>query len=151
VDSPQCPQVPPPSTESTPPTPTPSPDKEEKKKKPSPPATALPDPPEFVDAEAWAGFVAMRSRIRHPLTARAATLVHRELEKLRASGHDPNTILDNSTRNGWRDVFAPRTKDSHANSNSGRKLSVVERVEQSIRDRRSREPDQSDADFGGTF
>lgn len=78
------------------------------KAKPSAAPTALPEVPDWVPAEAWAGFVDMRRRERHPLTHRAATLVLRSLEKLRADGHNPGTVLDQSTRNGWRDVFAPR-------------------------------------------
>lgn len=76
---------------------------EQKQKQPSPAAKALPSCPDWIDPEAWAGFVAMRQRIRFPLTARAAQLVFKELQKLDGN---PNEILDQSTRNGWRDVYA---------------------------------------------
>lgn len=111
------------------------------KKRPSPSATVLPDPPDFVNADAWTGFVAMRARIRHPLTARAASLIHALLTKFRDAGQNPNDILDNSTRNGWRDVFAPRDGDTHAGNQrgSGRKLSAVEQVEHAIHERRAGE------------
>ncbi|MDE2473295.1 MAG: hypothetical protein KGL35_32460 [Bradyrhizobium sp.] len=66
----------------------------------------IPDAPDWVQPEAWGGFVAMRKRERHPLTPRAAALVIAELERLRAAGDDPNAVLDQSTRNGWRDVYA---------------------------------------------
>lgn len=123
------------STEVTPPTPTPTQEKkDQKQKQPSPAATALPDPPDSVDREAWLGFVAMRAKQRHPLTPRAAKLVIAELEKLRAKGHDPTAVLDQSTRNGWRDVFALRNDhgapDANRTSNrtSSRNLAPFERV-----------------------
>lgn len=77
------------------------------KSKEQPPA-ALPDPPEWLDRAAWDGFVAMRKRIRFPLTEYAARLVLKELGKLRAAGHNPTDVIDQSTRNGWRDVFPLR-------------------------------------------
>ena len=48
---------------------------------------------------------------RIPFTGRAAMLVLKELYALKAAGHDPNVCLDQSTVNGWRDVFPPRHKD----------------------------------------
>lgn len=93
-------------------------EKKEQKKKATPPATpaALPEVPEWVPVDAWTGFVDMRRRERHPLTPRAAKLVLSELDKLRAAGHEPGAVLDQSTRNGWRDVFAIK---------ADRKLAVV--------------------------
>lgn len=90
-----------------------------KKQNKAPPSAALADPPSWVDPEAWAGFVEMRKKIRHPLTARAAELVVKELDKLRATGADPTTILDQSTRNSWRDVF-PIRAPAGQQSNYGR-------------------------------
>lgn len=96
------------------PTPLPREEKrrEEKKeqKKEQAPATpsALVEVPEWVPADAWAGFVENRKKIRHPLTSRAAKLVLAELVKLKAMGHPPGAVLDQSTRNGWRDVFELR-------------------------------------------
>jgi hypothetical protein len=72
----------------------------------------MPELPDWIDAEAWGGFVAMRQRERHPLTARAAKLVIAELAKLRAAGADPTAVLDQSTRNGWRDVYPIKTNGS---------------------------------------
>ena len=80
-----------------------------KQKPPSATPTAAYSPPPWVPAEAWAGFDAMRRRGRHPLTVRAASLIVLELQKLQAQGHDPAAVLDQSTRNGWRDVFPIRT------------------------------------------
>ncbi|HET9817709.1 MAG TPA: hypothetical protein VFP92_00910 [Rhodanobacteraceae bacterium] len=81
-------------------------EQEQKHRPPAGPVAApMPDLPSWIDREAWDGFAAMRKRERHPLTPRAAKLVLTELGKLRDSGHDPNVVLDQSTRNSWRDVW----------------------------------------------
>ena len=68
--------------------------------------------PPWIDREAWEGFVEMRKAMKRiPFTGRAAMLVLKELYALKAAGHDPNVCLDQSTVNGWRDVFPPRHKD----------------------------------------
>jgi biotin operon repressor len=115
------------------------------------PQAALPDPPDWIHADAWAGFVENRRHIKFPMTERAATLVIRELEKLRAAGADPNTILDQSTRNGWRDVFPIRQEKSHASNLPGGKDSLAQRIwrksaDEELRDRAQR---HGDADVVG--
>jgi hypothetical protein len=80
--------------------------REEEKQKQAPATpVALPD---WIPSEAWDGFVENRRKIRHPMTPRAAELIVAELTKLRAAGADPTQVLDQSTRNGWRDVFPVR-------------------------------------------
>ena|SRR6185437_4923051 len=85
-------------------------EKKEQKQKLTPSASPtadakMPDLPEWVNGEAWEGFAAMRRRERHPLTPRAAKLVLNELTRLRDTGQDANAVLDQSTRQGWRDVY----------------------------------------------
>jgi len=68
--------------------------------------------PPWIDREAWDGFVEMRKAMKRiPFTPWAAKLILAELYKLKAAGHDPNACLDQSTVNGWRDVFPPRHKE----------------------------------------
>jgi uncharacterized protein YdaU (DUF1376 family) len=67
--------------------------------------TAKTSPAEWIPAEAWAGFIEMRRRTRKSPTDRAIKLIVAELAKLRDRGEDPGEILDQSTRNGWQDVF----------------------------------------------
>jgi len=99
--------------------------KQDQKKKQ--PQAALPECPEWLDPDAWQGFVAMRVKERHPLTARAATLILKKLATL----PDPAGSLDQSTRNGWRDVFTIKAEwdsnrgNGHAASG---KTSAVDRV-----------------------
>lgn len=114
-------------------------------KKPPAAREPIPEPPGWVDVEAWHGFVEMRKRLRFPLTARAATLIFHELEKLRTKGHDPTTVLDQSTRNGWRDVYPIKPENPDATSPPSRKRSVVERIEANILARRAREAAPADA------
>jgi hypothetical protein len=53
-------------------------------------------PPSWVPADAWAAFVDMRRKIRAPLTNHAAKLAIDELDGLRASGDDPEAVLNQS-------------------------------------------------------
>lgn len=108
-------------------------------KKPPAAREPIPDPPEWINREAWEGFAEMRKRLRFPLTARAARLIVAELGKLRTRGHDPTAVLDQSTRNGWRDVYPIKPENQSADSQPGRKRSVVERVEANICARRARD------------
>ena len=66
-----------------------------------------PPAPDWLPAEAWAGYLAMRKRkaSRAPFTDRARALVLAELQRLRADGHDVAGVLDQSVRNGWTDVY----------------------------------------------
>ena len=67
--------------------------------------------PEWVDRDAWAGFVEMRRSIKRPLTPRAEGLVIGKLVKLKQYGHDPNLALDEATEHCWQSVFPPKAFD----------------------------------------
>lgn len=69
--------------------------------------------PTWVDREAWEGFVEMRRAKgkRTPFTDRAAKMILKTLQELKDAGHDPNAALDQSTTNGWSDVYEPKGKD----------------------------------------
>lgn len=60
--------------------------------------------PDWIPAEAWAGFVEMRKKIRVPLTERAILLTIADLKKLRST-EDIGAVLDQSTQRSWRSVF----------------------------------------------
>jgi hypothetical protein len=94
--------------------------REEKKEQKQPPdkpvAVAKVDLPSWIDSDAWSGFAAMRRKERHPLTERATGLIVKKLETLRGEGFDPSAILDQSTRNGWRDVFPIKTDAAKSHS-----------------------------------
>lgn len=64
--------------------------------------------PDWIDPCAWAGYLEMRQLIKKPPTVRALELSLRTLEKLRAAGHDPNAVLDQSTQASWQGLFPLR-------------------------------------------
>ena len=79
----------------------------ERARKRAAPAAPL---PEWVDADAWAGFEEMRIKAKKPMTVRAKALILAELQKLLAQGNAVTDVLDQSTRNGWQDVYAIKTQ-----------------------------------------
>ena len=78
--------------------------------------------PGWIDPEVWQGFEEMRQKIRSPLTNRARNMTVNQLEIFRAQGHDPNAVLDESTRMGWRGVFLPRAGKQNALEVRNRKI-----------------------------
>lgn len=64
--------------------------------------------PEWIEPEAWEGWIQMRKLIKKPATDRAQMLAIRKLWRLKALGHDPNSILDQSTMNCWQDLWPPK-------------------------------------------
>ena len=65
--------------------------------------------PDFVSAESWDGFLEMRKQIRKPATDRAKQMLIKKLVMLHNAGHDANEILDQSTVNGWQDLYEMKT------------------------------------------
>ena len=68
--------------------------------------------PDWIPAEAWAGYVEMRKEtLKKPLkTDRAINLAINTLARLRDDGNDPGAVLDQSTLNGWQGLFAVRVE-----------------------------------------
>ena len=64
-----------------------------------------PELPEWVPGDAWKAWLEVRPKVKAPNTPRALTLAIRELEKLRADGHDPRAVLEQSTVRGYRGLF----------------------------------------------
>lgn len=98
-------------------------DKEKEREKKEAPHPTV---PEIVPITLWLSFVEMRKKIRHPLTEHAGELIRRKLRQLKDQGHDPVECLENSIRNGWRDVFEPKEGGSNGarqpNTEGRRKL-----------------------------
>lgn len=61
--------------------------------------------PDYLDKDTWAAFLDMRWKIKAPLTQRAKKLLLGELEKLKAQGHPPNKVLEQSIMNSWKSVY----------------------------------------------
>nr|WP_321985352.1 hypothetical protein [uncultured Lichenicoccus sp.] len=67
------------------------------------------DIPDWVPIDAWNGWLDMRRRKRAPATPAAIRLSLLELERFRELGHDPETVLNQSTQRGWTGLFEPRS------------------------------------------
>ena len=63
--------------------------------------------PDWIPLDAWEGFVAMRKKIKKPLTDRATQLIINKLEGFKNKGYDVGAILDRSTEGSWQGVFEP--------------------------------------------
>jgi hypothetical protein len=77
---------------------------------PSPTPSPFPNPlPLDLTDEAWLTFIEMRERIKHPLTEKAVKLIVTELNRLSPTGKDIEAIINQSSRNDWRDVYPLKT------------------------------------------
>ncbi len=85
--------------------------REDKNTPHKPPKGAF-DVPDWIPVEPWSDFVAMRKAKgqKTPFTVGAARGIVRKLEAFRDSGHDLATVLEQSTVNGWADVYEPKAK-----------------------------------------
>jgi hypothetical protein len=70
---------------------------------------------DWLDAEAWAGFVASRKILKKPMTPRAEKIIRQKLLDMKLRGLDPNQALDNSVEWGWAGVFDPKPQERKAN------------------------------------
>ena len=64
--------------------------------------------PNWIPDNVWEGYMEMRRKKLNEPTVRARILIIKKLDKLRDAGFDITTILDNSTMNGWSDVYPPK-------------------------------------------
>lgn len=62
-------------------------------------------PPDWVPLEPWNAYVEMRRTIKRPMTKWAAVLAVRTLDTLKAQGHDPSAVLNQSIFNSWQGLF----------------------------------------------
>jgi len=61
--------------------------------------------PEWIPKETWEAFKEFRIRKKAPLTELAIKKTISELEKLKAEGHEPREVLEQSVYRGWTGVF----------------------------------------------
>jgi len=66
--------------------------------------------PDWIPADAWAGYVEMRKKIKKVMTPRAEAMQIKTLEEFRDAGYDVAEILDNSTMNNWTSLYQPKEK-----------------------------------------
>lgn len=69
--------------------------------------------PEWLDKDTWNAYLEMRKNGKKPPTDYALKLIIAKLEKLKATGDDPNEILNQSIISGWSGVYPlKQEKDS---------------------------------------
>lgn len=89
--------------------------REETEKKEAAPPAQLFVLPDFIPGPAWDDFMEMRRKNRKPATEKAKALLASSLEKLMIGGDDPAEILNQSTLNGWTDIYPLKHKgNGHA-------------------------------------
>jgi hypothetical protein len=96
---------------------------EECNKKPKEIPAELPD---WLPAEIWDEFKAMRKNQKKPMTVRAEKLVIADLEKIKLDGYDPIEAINNSIKNSWLGVFAPNGKNTTLKKKSGMDISGID-------------------------
>lgn len=75
--------------------------------------------PDWLPVEAWIDFLAMRKQKGAKLSEAAQRLAISRLEKLRAQGHDPKAVLEQSTLGSWTGLYALKEDGKVAASASG--------------------------------
>ncbi len=70
--------------------------------------SAMPDVlPDWLPLKPWNDFLAMRQKIKKPVTEQGIPLAIKKLGELMAAGHDPQAVLENSTMNSYLGLFPP--------------------------------------------
>lgn len=92
-------------------------DSDEPKPSPAKPKPVIPD---WVPIEPWNGFVAMRAKIKKPLSDRAVAQAINKLTELRRCGHDPGDVLDQSTFHCWQGLFEIKDNRNEPRNSSTR-------------------------------
>lgn len=113
----------------TPPLP-PKPSKAQRKAGTQEPAAPL---PEGLPAEIWQAFREHRKAIKAPLTPAAEKLALKKIAELRAAGHDPAGVVEQSILNGWKGLFELRV--SHPAGSPGGSYAPHWRHPQSVGER----------------
>jgi hypothetical protein len=85
-----------------------APAKKPRTKKAVPDAGAVDALPTWLPVDAWTAFLEMRKKIKKPATEYAQKLLLKKLAAFYANEFDPLQILNQSTLNGWQDLYAPK-------------------------------------------
>lgn len=87
--------------------------------------------PDWIPETAWQDWHEYRNS-RKGWTRRAKELTISKLEKLRAHGHNPTAVIEQSIERGWSGLHEIKPEFRNSTSPPKRNLSAVERVEQAI-------------------
>jgi hypothetical protein len=86
--------------------------------------------PSFIPEEEFRQYLDMRKAIGKEMTPHAIKLAYGKLEKLKAEGHEPKAVLEQSIFNSWQGLF-PVHKDTQVETN-GRGTTKAERRNRDI-------------------
>lgn len=89
--------------------------REEKKEKTTPAAFV---PPDWIPAETWTAYLAVRKTKRAGKEPSALALIVKDLAKFQAAGYDPVEILETSIKSAWVGVFEPKARYGQHGSGS---------------------------------
>lgn len=76
--------------------------------------------PDWLDEKAWSSWKRHRRAIRRPMSPDAEILSIGELEKLRADGYAPKTVIENAILKGWQGLYPPKDERPPRPSYRGR-------------------------------
>lgn len=71
--------------------------------------------PEWIDVETWNEFLLMRKKAKAVPTDKARELLINDLDKFRAAGDDPNEVINQSIKNGWKGLFPLKYNGGNGN------------------------------------
>lgn len=66
--------------------------------------------PVWFPVDAWESFESHRKQLKAPMTDQARKLNITALKKLKEQGHDPQAVIEQSIRNGWKGLFELKTQ-----------------------------------------
>lgn len=80
------------------------------------PKNEIPDQ-DLVNQDLWAEFLTLRARLKAVNSPQAIKCLITELRKLKAQGHDPNDVVNQSIRSSYKDVYPVKSRDSPLTAN----------------------------------
>jgi len=83
------------------------------------------DIPDYIDGDKWLAFMEVRQNLKAPNTERAIKGLLNKLDKFYSEGLDVNEIIDESTINGWKGLFAPKGKKSNLQNNISEAMDFI--------------------------
>ena len=89
--------------------------------------------PDWINPDDWKDFSEMRKRIKKPMTNRAAMAIIKKLETFRNEGYSPEIILENSIRNSWQDVYAPKNDYQNKPEKKSHGLKMMEAAARAVK------------------
>jgi uncharacterized protein YdaU (DUF1376 family) len=108
------------------PNPNPNPNPKGKEHPPTPRKRGAAAPlPDWLNPDDWQAFREHRTRLRKPMTAEAERRNLVDLEKLRAEGHEPAAVINQSLVRGWVGLF--RIKDDSVTAPMSRQAALEAR------------------------